>query len=57
MVFFVNMVAILIMSAKLVTQGPLKIKVFWKNGYDAPISDHYVTSKTLSCNSINIVIM
>ena len=57
MVFFVNMVAILIMSAKLVAQGPLKIKVFWKNGYDAPISDHYVTSKTLSCNSINIVIM
>ena len=30
----INMVAILMMSAKLATPGPLKIKSFWNQGYD-----------------------
>ena len=31
---------ILIMSAKLATLGPLKIKTFWNKGYDIIISAH-----------------
>ena len=42
------MVAILMMSAKLATLGLLKIKVFWKKGYDVLISVHGVTNKILS---------
>ena len=38
------MVAILIMSAKLATLGPLKIKVYWNKGYD-------VTNKITSSDS------
>ena len=42
------MVVILVMSAKLATLGLLKIKVFWNNGYDVPISVHDVTNKIWS---------
>ena len=35
----INMVMILIISAKLANLGLFKIKVFWHNGYDAIISD------------------
>ena len=46
------MVAILMMSAKLVTLG---VKVFWNNNYDVIFSVHDVSNKTLSCDSNYIV--
>ena len=49
------MVKILMMPAKLVTLGLLKIKVFWNNGYDIIISVHDDTNKILSLNSNYIV--
>ena len=33
-VVLINMVAILMMPAKLATVGLLKIKIFWNKGYD-----------------------
>ena len=39
------MVTTLMMSAKMATLGLLKIKVFWKKGYDVMISTHDVTKK------------
>ena len=50
-----NMVAILIMQAKLATLGLLKIKVFWNKRYDVITSLHGVTSKILSRDSNCIV--
>ena len=50
-----NMVAILMMSVKLATLGPLKIKVFWNKGYPVIYSVHDVTNKTLSSDSNYIV--
>ena len=44
------MVTIFMMSAKLV-----KIKVFWKKGYDVIISAYDATNKILSHDSIYIV--
>ena len=38
------MVAILMMSAKMVTLGLLKIKVFWNKDYDAILFAHDVTN-------------
>ena len=38
----------LMMSAKLATETFLKIKVFWYKGYNAIISGHNLTNKTLS---------
>ena len=49
------MVAILMMSTKLVTLGFLKINMFWKKGYDAIISVHDVTNKILWHDSNCIV--
>ena len=43
-----NMVTILMMSAKMATAGLLKVKVFWNKGYDIIVSAHDVTSKILS---------
>ena len=43
------------MSAKLPTPGPLKIKVFGSKSYDAITSAHDVTSKVLSNDSNCIV--
>ena len=54
-VVLINMVAILIMSAKLATLGLLKIKLLWNKGYDVIISVHYVISKILSRDSNYIV--
>ena len=45
------MVEILMMSAKLVTPGLLKIKIFWNKGQDVIISVHDVTNKGLSRDS------
>ena len=49
------MVAILKMSAKLATLGPLKIKVFWNKGYDVIIYVYEVTNQILSRGSNCIV--
>ena len=43
------------MSAKLVTQGPLKIKIFKNKGCDVITVDYEVTSKILSRDSNHIV--
>ena len=49
------MVAILMMSEKLATLGPLKIKTFWNKGYDVILSVYDVTSKVLLHDSNFIV--
>ena len=49
-----NMIAALIMSAKLVTLNVLKIKIFWNYDYDFKISVHDVTNKILLRDSIYI---
>ena len=46
------------MSAKMATSGLLKIKIFWKTGYDDIIVVHDVTDKILSGDSnynVNVV--
>ena len=43
------------MSAKMITQALLKIKVFWNKGYDVIIPVDDVTSKILSHDSNYIV--
>ena len=50
-VALINKVAILLMSAKFLTLGLLKIKVFWKKDYDVIISVLDTTNKVLSCDS------
>ena len=47
----INMIIILMVSAKLATLDLLKINVFWSEGYDAMISVHDFTNKILSPNS------
>ena len=47
-VVLISVVATLMMSAKLVTQGLLKIKLFWNEDYDMIISVHDVINKILS---------
>ena len=54
-IFWINMVTILMMSAKMATLGLLKTKVFWNKGYDVIISVHDVTNKILSRDSNYIV--
>ena len=49
------MVTILMMSAKMVTLGFLKIKVFSNKGYDVITSVHGVSNKILSRGSNYIV--
>ena len=49
------MVTILMISAKVTTPVLLKIRVFWKNGYDVKISVHDVTNKILSRDSNYII--
>ena len=54
-IFLINMVTILMMSAKMATKGLLKIKKgFLKKGYDVIIYVHDVTNKILSCDSNHI---
>ena len=43
-----NMVTILMISAKLATPGLLKLKIFQNKGYDVTIIDYDVISKILS---------
>ena len=48
------MVTILMISGKMANLGLLKIKVFWKKGYDVVISAHGVINKVLSRDSYYI---
>ena len=50
-----NMVTILMMSSKIAILGLLKIKLFWKKGYDIILYVHNVTNKILSFDSNYIV--
>ena len=47
----INMVTILVMSAKMSTLGFLIKNLFWNKDYDVIISAHDVTSKVLSRES------
>ena len=49
------MVTILMISAKMVTLGLFKIKLFWNKDYDVIICVHDVTKKMLLRDSNNIV--
>ena len=53
--FFNKPVAVLMMSAKLVTQGLLKTKLFWDKGYDVTIPVNDITDRILSRESNFIV--
>ena len=46
-----NMVTILMMSAKMATSGLVKLKLSWRKGYDVIISVHDVNNKVLSRDS------
>ena len=57
-IVLIDMVKILMMSAKLATPGLLKIKIFWKKAYDVIISAHEVTNAILLRDSnynVNVV--
>ena len=54
-IILINMVTILMMSAKMATVGLLKVTVFWNKGYDVIISVHDVTIQVLSRDSNYIV--
>ena len=49
------MVSVLMMSAKITTPRLLKIRAFWKNGYDVIISVHDITIKVLSLDSNQVI--
>ena len=54
-IFSINVVTILMMSAKMTTLGLLKIKFIWNKDYEAIISLYDVINKNLSCDSNFIV--
>ena len=57
-IVLINMVKILMMSAKMGTPGLLKIKIFWKKAYDVIIFALDVTKTILSLDSnynVNVV--
>ena len=54
-IFLINMLPVLIMSAKLDSLGLLKIKVFQNSGYDVTIPDYNVTNKILIRESNYII--
>ena len=49
------MVTVLMMSAKMVTLGLLKIKLIWSNGYDVIIFVYGAINNILSCDSNDIL--
>ena len=55
MIALINMVTILMMSAKTAVLGVLKKKIFWSKGCGVIISVHDVTNKVLSLDSNYIV--
>ena len=54
-IHLINMVTILMISAKMATLGLLKIKVLWNKGYDVIIFVYDATNKILSSESNFIV--
>ena len=54
-IVLINMVVILMMSAKLAALGLLKIKVFWYKVHDVIVFVHDVTNKFLSFDSNHTV--
>ena len=54
-IVLLNMITLLMMSAKMPSPGLLKIRIFWNYGYDVIISVHDVTTKILSCDSNCII--
>ena len=56
-IYLINMVAILMMSAKMATLGLLKIKVCWNKGYEVKSYVHDVTNQFLLRDSNCIVDM
>ena len=50
-IFLINMVTMLMLSAKLATPGLLKIKTFQNKGYAVIILDYDVSNKILSLDS------
>ena len=55
MLILINLIAILIMSAKLSTPGLLNINVFWNKGYAVKIFVYDFTNKFLSRDSNSII--
>ena len=55
MIYLINMVIVLMMSAKLTTLGLFKAKIFLNKGYDIISSVHDVTNKMRLRESIYIV--
>ena len=53
-IFLINLVIILMMSAKMATPDLLKVTTFWNKSYDVIISVDDVSNKILSCDSIHI---
>ena len=54
-IVLINMVTILMMSAKMAALGLLKINVFWNKDYDISLSIKDVTNKILSLSSNYVV--
>ena len=54
-IVLINMVTILIISAKMAALGFLKIRIFWNKCYDIIISVHDVINKILPCDSNYVV--
>ena len=54
MVFLTNMIAILMITAKLANLGLLKVKLFRNKGYDVIIFVHNVTIK-ISSRDLNYI--
>ena len=54
-IFLINLIIILMMSAKMATPGLLKTTVFWNKGYDVIVSADDVINKILSRDSNYVV--
>ena len=54
-IFLINMVTILMVSAKMANLVLLKIKIFWNKGYDVMITVYGVMNKILSHDSNYVV--
>ena len=54
-IFLINMVTILMVSAKMANLVLLKIKIFWNKGYDIMITVYGIVNKILSHDSNDIV--
>ena len=56
-VVLINMIAVLMVSARLATSGLLKVKIFWNEGHDVIFPAHEDINKILSFDSNYIVDM